>query len=75
MANCKAALAPDALRRLCVPELVAAIDDYIANHNLNPKPFIWTKTAADILEKVIRANSRSSCKQNAHYTRMINIGS
>ena len=48
-----------------VPELVAAIDEYIANHNLNPKPFIWTKTAADILEKVIRANSRLSSKQNA----------
>jgi hypothetical protein len=58
-----------------VPELVAAIDEYIAIHNLNPKPFIRTKTAADILEQIIRANSRLSSKQNAHYTRMINIGS
>ena len=47
-----------------VPELVAAIDEYIANHNLNPKPFIWTKTAEDILEKVIRANRRLSSKKN-----------
>jgi transposase len=47
-----------------VPELIAAIDDYIANHNTNPKPFIWTKSARDILQKVIRANSRLSSKQN-----------
>ena len=52
-----------------VPELVAAIDQYVAHHNINPKPFIWTKSAADILSKVIRANSRLSSKQNAtlHY--------
>lgn len=48
-----------------VPELVAAIDEYIANHNSNPKPFIWTKSAHDILQRVIRANSRLSSKQNA----------
>lgn len=48
-----------------VPELVAAIDEYVAHHNTNPKPFIWTKSAEDILQKVIRANSRLSSKQNA----------
>jgi transposase len=47
-----------------VPELVAAIDGYIAHHNTQPKPFIWTKSARDILQKVIRANSRLSSKQN-----------
>ncbi len=47
-----------------VPELVAAIDAYVAHHNTNPKPFIWTKSARDILQKVIRANSRLSGKQN-----------
>jgi transposase len=47
-----------------VPELVAAIEAYIAHHNTNPKPFIWTKSACDILQKVIRANSRLSSKQN-----------
>lgn len=47
-----------------VPELVAAIDDYIVHHNTQPKPFIWTKSARDILQKVIRANSRLSAKQN-----------
>ena len=48
-----------------VPDLVAAIDEYIAHHNTNPKPFIWTKSARDILQKVIRANSRLSSKLNA----------
>ena len=48
-----------------VPELIDAIDEYIAHHNTKPKPFIWTKSARDILEKVIRANSRLSSKQNA----------
>jgi hypothetical protein len=37
--------------------------------NTNPKPFIWTKSARDILQKIIRANDRLSSKQNAtlHY--------
>lgn len=48
-----------------VPELITAIDQYIAHHNTDPKPFIWTKSARDILQKVIRANSRLSSKQNA----------
>ena len=48
-----------------VPELVAAIDEYIAHHNTNPKPFIWTTTARDILQNVIGVNSRLSSKQNA----------
>jgi transposase len=48
-----------------VPDLIAAIDEYIAHHNISPKPFIWTKSARDILQKVIRANSHLSSKQNA----------
>ena len=47
-----------------VPELVSAIDEFVAHHNINPKPFIWTMSARDILQKVIRANSRLSSKQN-----------
>jgi transposase len=47
-----------------VPELTAAIEGYIAQHNQNPKPFIWTASARDILQKVIRANRRLSTKQN-----------
>jgi len=45
-----------------VPELVDAINEYIAHHNTNPRPFIWTKSARDILQKVIRANPRLSSK-------------
>ena len=37
-----------------VPELEAAINEYLENHNANPKPFSWTKSAAKILEKVAR---------------------
>jgi len=38
-----------------VVELVDAIDSYVDQHNENPKPFIWTAKATDILEKVTRA--------------------
>jgi transposase len=38
-----------------VEELIVAIGDYIDRHNQNPKPFIWTAKANDILEKVKRA--------------------
>jgi len=47
-----------------VPELVKTIEDYVALHNKNPKPFIWTAKASDILQKVIRANKHLSSKQN-----------
>jgi hypothetical protein len=35
-----------------VPELIAAIQDDIAASNTDPKSFVWTKTAGEILEKV-----------------------
>jgi transposase len=38
-----------------VEELITAIGDYIHKHNENPKPFVWTAKASDILEKVKRA--------------------
>jgi transposase len=37
-----------------VDALIAAIQAYIVEHNREPKPFIWTATASDILEKVKR---------------------
>jgi transposase len=40
-----------------VAELEAAIKEYIAVHNKNPKPFIWTAKASDILAKVTRARA------------------
>ncbi len=36
-------------------QLITAIGNYIDHHNSNPKPFIWTAKASDILEKVTRA--------------------
>jgi transposase len=45
-----------------VPELERAIQTYIDRHNREPKPFIWTATANDILEKVKRARAaRHNC--------------
>jgi hypothetical protein len=38
-----------------VAELKAAIVDYLQKHNADPKPFVWTKSAGEILEKVARA--------------------
>jgi transposase len=40
-----------------VEELIVAIDQYVDRHNENPKPFIWTAKASDILEKVKRART------------------
>jgi transposase len=40
-----------------VPELKAAIAEYVAVHNAKPKPFIWTAKASDILAKVTRARA------------------
>ena len=35
-----------------VPELIAAIEEYIRCHNEDPKPFVWTKRADDIINKI-----------------------
>jgi transposase len=40
-----------------IEQLIMAIGDYIDRHNDNPKPFIWTAKASDILEKVSRARA------------------
>ena len=45
-----------------VPDLGLAIKDYIATHDANLRTFIWTAKAMEILQKVIRANQRSSSK-------------
>lgn len=37
-----------------VPDLINAIQAYLDAHNNDPKPFIWTATADDILAKVAR---------------------
>ena len=40
-----------------VADLELAIDLYAAHHNIDPKPFIWTARASDILAKVTRAKT------------------
>jgi transposase len=40
-------------------ELETAIRAYIQNHNKDPKPFVWTKTADQILESVARFCTRT----------------
>jgi transposase len=42
---------------LDVEDLINAVGAYIDHHNQNPKPFLWTAKAADILEKVKRARA------------------
>ena len=45
----------DAIRRgvfNSVAELEATIVNYLTNHNAEPKPFVWTKSADVILAKV-----------------------
>jgi len=41
-------------------QLEKAIKLYLATHNLDPKPFIWTKSADEILAKVARFCERTS---------------
>ncbi len=40
-----------------VLELILALDEYVDQHNENPKSFIWTAKANDILAKVLRART------------------
>lgn len=42
-----------------VLELIDALDGYVDRHNDNPKPFIWTAKANDILAKVLRARGNN----------------
>ena len=41
-----------------VAELEQTIEHYVEQHNRDPKPFIWTARASDILAKVLRARAR-----------------
>src|SRR6266487_4345782 len=46
-------------------QLIMAIGNYIDVHNQNPKPFIWTAKANDILEKVTRAQTALNKRRSA----------
>lgn len=41
-----------------VADLIAAIEDYLATHNANPKPFVWTKPDEVVLAKIRRARAK-----------------
>ncbi len=61
-------LSEDRLKRgvfKSLDELVTAIELFVLAHNENPKPFIWTASARDILEKVIRAKAKLNTVQTA----------
>lgn len=42
-----------------VKELEAAIREFIAVHNEDPKPFVWTRTADQILDRIARYAQRT----------------
>src|SRR5207237_10885427 len=46
-------------------DLIMAIGEYIDQHNNDPKPFIWTAKATDILEKVKRARKAADNRHSA----------
>ncbi len=66
-------LSEDRLKRgvfRCVDELVCAIELFVLAHNEDPKPFIWTASARDILEKVIRARAKLNTVQTVGSVRI-----
>jgi len=46
-----------------VKDLEAAIREYIAVHNEDPKPFVWTKTVDQILASIARYAQRTTAAQ------------
>ena len=48
-----------------VPQLKAAIQAFIDAHHADPKPFVWTKTADDILLSIARFAERTANAQAA----------
>ena len=46
-----------------VKELESAIREYISVHNEDPKPFVWTRTADQILDSIARYAQRTAAVQ------------
>src|SRR4030095_69762 len=59
-----------------VKELEQAISEYIDVHNEDPKPFVWTRTADEILASIARFAQRTSPPVNTQglITRTIGTG-
>ena len=43
---------------MSVPDWTRAIDEFLKACNENPKPFIWTATVEDIVQKIARARTK-----------------
>src|SRR6202035_1097009 len=54
-----------------VPKLKAAIQEFIDAHHENPKPFVWTKTADQILASIARFAQRTFELQAAQHVSRI----
>jgi transposase len=50
-----------------VPQLKAAIQEFIEAHQTNPKPFVWTKSADAILASIARFAQRTSAAGAAQH--------
>ena len=46
-----------------VPDLTAAIENYLASYNEDATPFTWTASVADIPEKLARARAALANQQ------------
>jgi len=58
-----------------VPQLKAAIQEFIDAHQAHPKPFVWTKTADDILASIARFAQRTVDGRAAvHMSRITGTG-
>ena len=42
-----------------VPELIAAIEQFIEGYNERAQPFVWTKTAEQVLSKAVQKQDTS----------------
>lgn len=50
-----------------VPQLKAAIQEFIDAHQVNPKPFVWTKSADEILASIARFAQRTADARAAQH--------
>jgi hypothetical protein len=57
-----------------VKDLEAAIRDYIDVHNEDPKPFVWTKTADQILGIARYAQRTNAAQASQLMTRTFGTG-
>ena len=56
-----------------VPQLKAAIQEFIDAHQANPKPFVWTKSADAILASIARFALRTADARAAQHVSRITV--